>query len=362
MAGDPRYRLAVVPGDGIGPEVIAEGVRVLREVERLGSCTFELETFPWGAGRFLETGEAAPDDCVDIVRSFDAIYYGAVGIPDLVPEGSARVLPRLRQGLDLFVNFRPTRLYPGVKSPLADPGEIDIAIVRENTEGEYSPIGGLAHPGTSNEVAAQVVVVTRSAAERLFRYGFETARKRNRRKHVTLVTKSNAMPHTMGLWDRIFFEIAAEYPDITTSKHYIDAMTMFMIQRPSTLDVVVTSNLMGDILSEEAAAITGSIGLAASGNLNPERTTPSCFEPCHGSAPDIAGKGVANPLATIGAGALMLDWLGESWAADLVNCAVGQVLAAGEVRTPDLGGSATSSDVTDAVLARMRSLAQSDGR
>ncbi len=344
------YRIAVIPGDHIGPEVIGAGLTVLHALEDRGVCCFQFETFPWGAGHFLETGRAAPEDVAERLRPFDAIYFGAHGRPGEVPDriSSRQLMHPIRKGLDLYVNLRPARLWPGVQSPLKDPGEIDLVVVRENTEGEYSGIGGQLHVGTPNELAILSTVVTRRGAERLMRFAFDLARKR--RKYVHCVTKSNALALVMQLWDDTFCRVAADYPDVRTSQSHVDAMSMYVITRPATFDVVVATNLMGDIVSDEAAAVTGSIGLAASANLDPERRGPSLFEPIHGSAPDIAGKGVANPLATIGAAALMLDWLGEAEAAQRVQHAIEAVLSDGRVRTPDLGGSASTDDMTRAVI------------
>ncbi len=350
-----RYRIAVVPGDNIGPEVIAEGCKVLRRIEELGFCGFDLETFPWGSGHYLRTGRAAPEDVADIVRGYDAIYIGAHGDPARVPDriGSQQFMHPIRKGLDLYVNYRPARLLPGVESPLKSPGDIDLIVVRENTEGEYANVGGRVHAGTRREVAMQTAVVTREGAERVMRFAFDLARKRDGKKYVHCVTKSNALAHIMELWDEVFAEVAAEYPDIRTTKSHVDAMVMYLVTRPASFDVIVATNLMGDIVSDEAAAVVGSIGLAASANLNPARTGPSMFEPVHGSAPDIAGTGAANPLAAIGAAALMLDWLGERAAGQLVQGATERVLAAGVVRTGDLGGTATTLEMTDAVLAQV---------
>ena len=294
-------------------------------------------------------------DVVDQIRGFDAIYFGAHGIPGKVPDriGSRELMHPIRKELGLYVNYRPARLYPGTLSPLRDPGDIDFVVVRENTEGEYSGIGGRLHAGTENEIATQSIVITRRGAERVMRYAFELARKRNGKKHVWCVTKSNALAYVMELWDEVFASVAADYSDIATSKSHVDALSMYLITRPASLDVLVATNLMGDILSDEAAAVTGSIGLAASANLNPERTTPSMFEPIHGSAPDIAGKGIANPIAAIGAVVLMLDWLGEQESANLVTRAIEQILAEGKVGTPDLGGTARTTEMTDALLARI---------
>ena len=351
-----HHRLAVIPGDNIGPEVVAEACKVLRRIEELGFCRFELESFPWGAGHYLRTGRGAPENLVELLRPFDAIYFGAHGDPARVPDriGSQQLMHPIRKGLGLYVNLRPAKLLSGIASPLKDPGEIDFVVVRENTEGEYANVGGRVHVGTPNEAAMQTTVVTRHGAERTIRYAFELARQRDGKKAVHCVTKSNALAHVMVLWDEVFAAVAAEHPDVRISKSHVDAMSMYVITRPASFDVVVCTNLMGDIISDEAAAVVGSIGLAASGNVNPDRTGPSMFEPIHGSAPDIAGKGIANPLAAIQAAAMMLDWLGEREAGRLVQDAVETVLANGRVRTPDLGGTASTTDLTAAVLAALR--------
>jgi tartrate dehydrogenase/decarboxylase / D-malate dehydrogenase len=351
-----NYRIALIPGDNIGPEVVAEGVRILAEVERAGVCRFSFETFAWGAGHVLKTGRAAPENIVELLQPFDAIYMGAHGDPANVPDrfGSQQLMHPIRKGLELYANLRPVKWWPGTDIPLRQTEPIDFIVVRENTEGEYSNTGGSVHQGTENEVAMQTTVITRRGAERIIRYAFELARKRNGKKYVHCVTKSNALAYVMVLWDKIFAEIAAGYPDIRTTKAHIDATSMYVITRPSSFDVMVTTNLMGDIISDEAAAATGSIGLAPSANVNPERKRPGMFEPIHGSAPDIAGRQKANPIAAILAAALMLDWLGESEAAKGIERSVGRVLEARRVRTPDLGGTSRTAEITDAVLAQLR--------
>jgi tartrate dehydrogenase/decarboxylase/D-malate dehydrogenase len=334
---------------------------VLEHIERLGFCRFAFETFPWGAGHYRRTGFAAPEGFVETLRAFDAIYFGAHGDPAHVPDriGSRQLMHPLRQGLDLYANVRPAKLFPGTISPLRGPGEIDFVVVRENTEGEYAGIGGRFRQGTDDEIGQQTTIVTRRGATRIMRYAFDLARTRDGKKYVHCVTKSNALPHTMALWDEVFAGVAEHYPDIRTAKSHIDAMTMYIVTRPQAFDVIVATNLMGDILSDEAAAITGSIGLAGSANVNPTRTGPSMFEPIHGSAPDIAGKGIANPIGAISAAALMLDWLGERAAARCVERAVEMVLRAGTVRTPDLGGTARTEDVTAAVIGGLDAFAGS---
>ncbi len=291
-----RYRIAVVPGDNIGPEVISAGCTVLRRLEALGRCGFDFETFPWGAGHYLRTGRAAPEDVVEQVRPFDAIYFGAHGDPARVPDriSSRELMHPIRRGLDLYVNLRPVRFIRGMTSPLKAPEGIDFVVVRENTEGEYANVGGQVHAGDTHEVAMQTTVITRRGAERVMRYAFALARERGGKRYVHCVTKSNALAHVMELWDRTFEAVAADYPDVRTGKSHVDAMSMYVVTRPASFDVVVTTNLMGDIISDEAAAVVGSIGLAAGANLDPTRAGPSMFEPIHGSARDIAAR--ASPI------------------------------------------------------------------
>jgi tartrate dehydrogenase/decarboxylase/D-malate dehydrogenase len=354
------YRIALVPGDNIGQEVTAEARKVMGAAAEGFGLALELTTFPFGAQHYLETGEVMPDAGLEALRAFDAIYLGAMGDPARVPD---RVLSwgftqKVRKRFKMYVNQRPARLWPGVRSPLANPGEIDLVIVRENAEGEYTRIGGELYVEQHEELAIQTSVYTRRGIERVCRYAFELAR--TRRRHVTSVTKANALPFGMVLWDRVFEDVARDYPDVQTKRMNVDAMTMLLVNRPSELDVVVAGNMFGDILSDEAAAIAGGIGLAPSGNLNPEREYPSMFEPIHGSAPDIAGKGIANPVAAILAGALLLRFVGTApdagergqkavAAADAIEAAVGHVLRARRVCTPDLGGTAGTTDVGDAV-------------
>jgi len=348
-------RIAVIPGDNIGPEVVAEGMRVLGHLQRLGYGHFSFEIFPWGARHFLETGRAAPENICEILKGFDAIYMGAHGDPERVPDrvGSQQLMHPIRKGFDLYANVRPVKWYKGTESPLKQTDPIDFVVVRENTEGEYAATGGRVHQGTPDEVAIQASVASRRGTERIMRYAFELARLRDGKKYVHCVTKSNALAYTMALWDEVFAQVAAEYPDIRTAKSHVDAMSMYVITRPASFDVVVATNLMGDIISDEAACVTGSIGLAASANIGPSRSVPSMFEPIHGSAPDIAGRGIANPIAAILAAALMLDWLGEVEMARKLDDAVQKVLAVGLVRTPDLHGRATTTAMTDAIIAEL---------
>lgn len=354
------HRIAVIPGDNVGPEVIREGLKVLRKLEELGLGAFDFTEFPWGAGYYLKTGLAMPADGVETLRDFDAVYFGAHGDPARVPESvsSQGLMHKIRKAFDLYVNLRPIRLLPGVTSPIRGKESIDFVVVRENSEGEYSGIGGRLHAGTPEELAVQATVITRKGAERAIRFAFELARKRNGKKRVTAATKSNALNFSMPLWDEVFAEVAAQYPDIETSKYHIDAFSMHLIGRPEWFDVVVATNMFGDILSDEGAMIAGGVGLAAGANLDPDRRGPSMFEPIHGSAPDIAGKGIANPVATILAAQMMLDWLGNTRGAELVKKSVERVLAEGKVRTRDLGGASTTGEMGDAVCAMLETLAR----
>jgi tartrate dehydrogenase/decarboxylase/D-malate dehydrogenase len=349
-----KIAVAVVPGDGVGPEVVRAARRVLEAAGARHAIDFAFEEFDWGAEYYFQHGRMMPASALDLLRSFDAILLGAVGhpdIPDYVTLGGL-LLP-IRRGFDLYANVRPALLYPGVESPLAGcgPGAIDMVVVRENTEGEYSPVGGFVYHHQPEEIAVQTAVFTRRGTERIIRYAFELARRRNGKKRVTSVTKSNAQAYGMVLWDRVFEAVAREFPDLETESLLVDAAAMNFVRRPETFDVVVASNLFGDILSDLSAVVTGSIGLAPSANLDPQRRGPSMFEPVHGSAPDIAGRGIANPLAAILSAAMMLDHLGEAQAARSVEGSVKAVLARGSVRTPDVGGSSGTEDVAAAVVA-----------
>jgi tartrate dehydrogenase/decarboxylase/D-malate dehydrogenase len=336
-------------------EVVRAARRVLEAAGARHAIDFAFEEFDWGAEYYFQHGRMMPASALDLLRSFDAILLGAVGhpdIPDYVTLGGL-LLP-IRRGFDLYVNVRPAVLYPGVESPLAGRGAIDMVVVRENTEGEYSPVGGFVYHHQPEEIAVQTAVFTRRGTERIIRYAFELARRRDGKKRVASITKSNAQAYGMVLWDRVFDAVAREFADIETESLLVDAAAMNFVRRPETFDVVVASNLFGDILSDLSAVITGSIGLAPSANLDPQRRAPSLFEPVHGSAPDIAGRGIANPLAAILSAAMMLDHLGEAQAARSVEASVKAVLAAGSVRTPDLGGSSGTEDVAAAVIANLR--------
>jgi tartrate dehydrogenase/decarboxylase/D-malate dehydrogenase len=353
------YRIAVIAGDGIGGEVVPAAIRVLEATGQRSRVQLAWEHFPWGSEYYFEHGRMMPDDAIDRLRRFDAILFGAVGDPRLQDNVTLNgLLLPIRRAFDQYACVRPAVLYPGVRGPLAgkQAGDIDFVVVRENTEGEYAQIGGVLYPGGPHEVAVQSAMFTRHGTERIIRFAFDLARRRNRKGLVTSVTKSNAQGFSMAFWDRVFAEIARDYPDVRTESLLVDAACMDLVRRPESFDVVVASNLFGDILTDLSAAITGSLGLAPSANLNPPRTFPSMFEPVHGSAPDIAGRGIANPMATMLAGAQMLDFLGESTAAALVEQAVVSVLTERKVLTPDLGGSSTTDAVADAVAADVRSV------
>jgi tartrate dehydrogenase/decarboxylase/D-malate dehydrogenase len=346
-------RIAVIPGDGIGQEVVPEGLRVL---DRASGGAFEYAHFPWGCQHYLQTGRMMDTDGLERLREFDAIYFGAVGwpgVPDHVSLWGLRLA--ICQGFDQYANIRPIRLLPGVPSPLRDATaeSMDWVVVRENTEGEYAGIGGrnLGGRGHGREVAIQAGLFTEEGCERIMRFAFDLARGRPRRK-VTSVTKSNAQQFGMTLWDEVFARVASDYPEVQTEHWLVDAMAARFVLRHETLEVVVASNLFADILSDLGSALAGSLGIAASANLNPERRYPSMFEPVHGSAPDIAGQGVANPIGAIWSASLLLDWLGLSAEAAAVYRAIESTTAAG-VLTPDLGGSATTRQVTDAILERL---------
>jgi tartrate dehydrogenase/decarboxylase/D-malate dehydrogenase len=344
-----RHRIAVIPGDGIGNEVVPEGQRVLEAAARRFGFELAWSEFDWSCERFKKTGRMMPDDGLDQLRSCDAIFLGAVGAPGVPDHVSLwGLLIPIRRTFHQYVNLRPVRLLRGVRSPLVDrsPAEIDMVIVRENNEGEYSEIGGRLYKDTDDELAVQQAVFTRKGTDRVMRYAFELARKRPRR-HVTSATKSNGIIHSMPYWDERFAAMAKQYPDVKTAQYHIDILTAHFVQHPDWFDVVVGSNLFGDILSDLGPAIAGSIGLAPGGNINPEKEHPSMFEPVHGSAPDIAGKGIANPVAQIWTGAMLLDHLGHAQAAQAVVKAIESVVAEGKTVTRDLGGKASTREVGD---------------
>ncbi len=349
-----RYRIATIPGDGIGKEVIPAGVEVLAATARRdGGFELVFDHFDWGSDHYKATGLMMPPGGRDLIKHHDAIYFGAVGAPD-VPDHISLWGLRLAicQPFDQYANVRPTRILPGIVSPLRGVSgpELDWVIVRENSEGEYAGVGGRVHQDLPEEVATDVSIMTRAGVARIFRFAFALARSRPR-KRLTIVTKSNAQRHAMVMWDEIGAEIAREFPDVTWDKMLVDAMTARMTMKPETLDTIVATNLHADILSDLAAALAGSLGVAATANLNPERKFPSMFEPIHGSAFDIAGKGIANPVGAFWTASMMLEHLGERRAADLLMRAVERVTADAKLRTPDLGGGATTRQITDAVVA-----------
>lgn len=345
------YRIATIPGDGIGVDVTNEAVRVLDAAAR--GFRIEWTEFDWSCEGYLRTGSMMPADGPEQLSEFDAIFLGAVGFPGVPDHVSLwGLLIPLRRAFGQYVNLRPVRLLPGTTSALAarTAEELDMLIVRENSEGEYSEIGGTHNPGKPDEFVLQESVFTRVGCERIIRHAFDRARERQ--KKVCSATKSNGLIHSMPYWDSVFDEIAAEYPDVEARQMHVDALAAEIVLHPDRLDVIVGSNLFGDILSDLAAAVTGGLGLAPSGNINPEKTGPSMFEAVHGSAPDIAGKGIANPVAQILAGAMMLEHLGEHETAAAIDDAVCDVLAKGDTLTPDLGGSATTSELGGVIAER----------
>jgi tartrate dehydrogenase/decarboxylase/D-malate dehydrogenase len=352
--GVDAFRVAVIAGDGIGQEVIPAAIEVV-EKAAAGAVGLEFVEFPWGCEFYRRHGRMMDADGLDQLQAFDAIYLGAIGDPAVPDHISVweLILP-IRQRFDQYVNLRPMRLLPGVRSPLAGrvPADIDMICVRENSEGEYSGVGGRLHQGTAHEVAEQTSLFTRRGVERIARFGFELAARRPR-KLLASATKSNAMQHTMVLWDEAVDTVAAGYPAVSWRKYHVDALAARMVTDPASLDVIVASNLFGDILTDLGAAVSGSLGVAPGANINPERAHPSMFEPIHGSAPDIAGKGIANPIGAIWAGALMLDHLGATAAHDRVVHAIERVLADAGPKTPDLGGNGTTKEVAAAITAAL---------
>ena len=351
-----ELRIAVIPGDGIGREVIPEGVRVLEAAAAKHGARFLWEEFPWSCDWYRAHGRMCPEEAPGILRRFDAVFFGAVGNPAIVPDHISAwgLLIDFRRCFDLYVNLRPVRGFEGLPSPLAGrkPGDIDYMVVRENTEGEYGNVGGRIFEGTEREAAMQQAVFTRKGVDRIMRYAFELAR--TRKKHLTSCTKSNGITITMPYWDERFAEMRKQYPDVRADQYHVDGLTIQMVLDPGRFDVIVASNLFGDIISDLGPATAGTIGIAASGNINPERTAPSIFEPVHGSAPDIAGKGIANPIAAIWSGALMLEHLGLAEAAADVVRAIERVIVEGP-RTPDMKGKSGTAEVGAAVADAVRS-------
>ncbi|MFQ5516769.1 MAG: 3-isopropylmalate dehydrogenase [Acidimicrobiia bacterium] len=354
----PAFRIAVIPGDGVGSEIAAEAVKVITSAAATFSFDAEFEPFDWGCDHYLEHGRMMARDALQTLADFDAIFLGCIGDASKVPDHiSLEMLLAIRKGFDQYVNLRPIRLYPAVSTPVAtaSPDTLDMVVVRENTEGEYSGVGGIFKPGTPDAFALQTAVFTSKGCERVIRYAFETARRRAKLGssgtvgRVTNCTKSNALGYSMVFWDEMFAAVAAGYADIETDMALVDAMTMWLVKNPEYFDVIVASNLFGDIITDLGAMLQGGMGFAAGGNINPERTYPSMFEPIHGSAPKYAGQRRVNPIASIEAARMLIEHLGETDAAAGIQSAVERVLVAGEVRTADMGGTATTDQLGTAV-------------
>jgi tartrate dehydrogenase/decarboxylase/D-malate dehydrogenase len=354
------FNVAVIAGDGIGKEVVPEGIRVLEAAGQRFGFQLKWQAFDWSCETYVKTGSMMPANGIEQLRPFDAIFLGAVGYPSVPDHVSLwGLLIPIRRQFRQYVNLRPVRLFEGIETPLKHwkPGQIDFCIVRENNEGEYSNIGGRLYEGTDDEMAVQQTVFTRRGVDRVLRHAFDLARMR--KQHLTSATKSNGIIHTMPFWDECFHKMAQQYPDIRTDQYHIDILTAHFVRHPDWFDVVVGSNLFGDILSDLGPAVVGSIGIAPSANLNPEKQYPSMFEPVHGSAPDIAGKGIANPIGQIWSGAMMLRHLGVAEAADAVENAIAETLAQGEVRTPDIGGQASTKDMGAAIASQVSEVSHS---
>ena len=350
-----QLKIAVIPGDGIGWEVVPEGLKVLEAIGGRHGLDFQFTEFDWGCERFHKTGRFMPDDGLAQLREFDAIFLGAVGFPGVPDHVSLwELLIPIRRAMQQYINLRPVRMMAGMPCPLAGrgPQDIDFWVIRENNEGEYSEIGGRLYQGTENELAMQETVFTRRGTDRVMRYAFDFCQRIGKKK-VTSATKSNGIIHTMPYWDERFEAIAAEYPNLDTDKYHIDILTAHFVLHPDWFDVVVGSNLFGDILSDLGPAVAGSIGIAPSANINPEGDYPSMFEPVHGSAPDIAGKKIANPIGQIWSGAMMLEHLGHQAAAADIVTAIENVLVGGGPKTPDIGGQAGTSDLGDAIVGAL---------
>jgi len=354
MANTQTHTIGVIAGDGIGREVIPAGIAALEKAARGSGVSVAFTELPWGCEYYKQHQRMLDEDGFDRLAAFDAVYLGALGAPGVSDVVSAGLILAIRQRFDQYVNLRPMRLLAGLSSPLANrsAADIDMVCVRENSEGEYAGVGGRIHRGTPHEVAQQTGVFTRHGIERILRYAFELAATRPR-KMLASATKSNALTHSMVMWDDVAEIVRAEYPAVEYRKYHVDALAARMVTHPQTLDVIVASNLFGDILTDIGSAISGSLGIAPGANINPGRTFPSMFEPIHGSAPDIAGKGIANPIGAIWAGALMLDHLGHRDLHDRVLSAIERVVASGKVRTPDLGGTAKTSEMADAIVSEI---------
>ena len=345
------HRIAVIPGDGIGKEVVPEGIRILEAAGKRFGIQFQWKFFPWGCEHYLSSGVMMPADGLEILKGFDAIYLGAVGYPGVPDHVSLwGLLIPIRRAFRQYINLRPVRMLRGMQSPLRDkaPDDIDLCVVRENNEGEYSNIGGMMYEGTDQEMVIQASVFTRKGVEGVMRFAFDLAMTRPKR-HLTSATKSNGIVFTMPYWDKIFRQISEEYPDVHADQYHIDGLTAALVLHPEKFDVLVGSNLFGDIISDLTPALAGSLGIAPSANLNPGHEFPSMFEPVHGSALDIAGKSIANPIGQIWSGAMMLSHLGYDDAAKTIEEAIATVLADGKIKTPDLGGSSSTQEVGEAI-------------
>ena len=355
MNNKKTYRIAVIPGDGIGPEIVPAGTQVLDAIAKTFDFELQYVEFPYGAGYYKETGAFMPDNALDVLKEFDALYFGAVGLPDVDDTLPAkRFTFKVRTGFDQYVNYRPARLLPGVEGPLRNkrPEDIDFVVIRENTEGEFVQSGGFVRPEFADGMATDTSIFTRRGIERIARYAFKLARRR--RKHVTNVTKSNTLIHSLAYWDHIVEQVSIDYPDVEYRKMYVDNTSANFVLHPELFDVIVTTNFIGDILSDLGGAIMGSLGLGPSGNINPERAYPSMFEPIHGSAPDIAGRGIANPIGAIWSGAIMLEHLGQQQAAECIVRAIEATIQQGIIPV-DLAGSAKTLDIANAVVGNLQS-------
>lgn len=348
-----KYNIAVIPGDGIGPEIVPAGAAVLDAAAERFGFQLSYESFPYGAGYYKQTGEFMPNGALETLKDFDALYFGAVGLPDVDDTLPAKLFTfKVRVSFDQYVNYRPARLLTGVPGPLKgkSPEDIDLVVIRENTEGEFVQSGGIVRGDFADGMATDTSIFTRKGAERIAHYSFQLARKR--RNRVTNVTKSNTLIHSLAYWDRVIEEVSQSYSDVEYAKMYVDNASANFVLHPEKFDVIVTTNFIGDILSDLGGAIMGSLGLGPSGNINPEKTYPSMFEPIHGSAPDIAGKAIANPIGEIWSGALMLEHLGEADAADAIVSAIEKTIAGGTLPV-DLGGSAKTMEIAEAVIANL---------
>lgn len=360
MSKESIYKIAAIPGDGVGPEIVPAGIKVLDAAAGRFGFALEYEQFPYGAGYYKQTGTFMPEDALKMLAEFDALYFGAVGLPDVDDTLPARLFTfRVRTGFDQYVNYRPAKLLPGIDGPLRNKGpeDIDFVVIRENTEGEFVQSGGFVRAEFSEGMATDTSIFTRKGIERIARYSFELAQRR--RKHLTNVTKSNTLIHSLAYWDKIIEQVGVSYPDVEYRKMYVDNASASFVLRPEQFDVILTTNFIGDILSDLGGAIMGSLGLGPSGNINPEKTYPSMFEPIHGSAPDIAGQRIANPIGAIWSGALMLEHLGQQKASESIIRAIETTVEQGLLPV-DLGGTAKTDQIADAVVKNLESTEDND--